>query len=99
MRQHTKENMCKTRTSNEKATMRKSLGQKMILFLVMLILLVQIKGKYYRSKNSCILLSLEYFNFKLHQNKLKVASNLIYKVTTKHCQQKIFVFLMFFNVN
>lgn len=43
MRQDTKENMCKTRTSNEKATMRKSLGQKMILFLVMLVLLVQIK--------------------------------------------------------
>ena len=51
MRQDTKENMGKTRTSNEKATMRKSLGQKMILFLVMFILLVQIKGKYYRSKN------------------------------------------------
>ena len=47
MRQDTKENMCKTRTSNEKATMRKSLGQKMILFLIMFILLVQIKGKYY----------------------------------------------------
>ena len=50
MRQDTKENMCKTRTSNENTTMRKSLGQKMILFLIMFILLVQIKGKYYRSK-------------------------------------------------
>ena len=99
MRQDTKENMGKTRTSNEKATMRKSLGQKMILFLVMFILLVQIKGKYYRSKNSCILISLEYFNFKHDENKLKVVSNLIHKVTTKHCQQKILVFLMFFNVN
>ena len=50
MRQDTKENMCKTRASSEKATTRKSLGQKMILFLVIFILLVQIKGKYYRSK-------------------------------------------------